>query len=59
MSVAIRFAARAVVCMVDGCCAMGAASTGTVYEPALCQGLRARIAAEQAVADFRRQLRLI
>jgi hypothetical protein len=59
MSVAIRFAARAVVCVVDGCCALGAATTGAAYEPCLCPGLRARLATEQQVANFRRQLRLI
>jgi hypothetical protein len=59
MSAAVRYACRAVVCVVDGCCAVGAACTGTLYEPTLCRGLRARIATEQAVAAFRRELRLI
>jgi hypothetical protein len=59
MSVAARLAARAVMCVVDGCCAVGAAVNGTTYERCLCARLRARLETEQLIADFRRELRLI
>ena len=59
MSTAVRFAARAVICLVDGCCAAGAATSGVMYEPALCPRLRARLAIEREVAEFRRQLRCV
>jgi hypothetical protein len=59
MGVAIRFAARAVVYVVDGCCALGAATMGESYQPSLCAGLRARLATERQVATFRRQLRAL
>jgi hypothetical protein len=59
MSVAIRIVARAVVCVVDGCCAVGAATVGTSAGAPLCPGLRDRIARERLIADFRRELRAI
>jgi hypothetical protein len=59
VSTLVRVAARTVVCVLDGCCALGAAITGTPCEGRLCPGLRERIETERAIAEFRRELRLI